>query len=74
MGRAQGEGAKMGLPIFPNAFLPLSMLCYEPCSKAECLAPLWGGNKAKQSSPGSKYYLDTKERYVTLYGSRISAF
>lgn len=43
MGRAQGEGAKMGLPIFPNAFLPLSMLCYEPCSKAERLAPLQGG-------------------------------
>lgn len=51
MGRAQGEGAKMGLPIFPNAFLPLSMLCYEPCSKAERLAPLRGGEQSKTKQP-----------------------
>lgn len=51
MGRAQGEGAKMGLPIFPNAFLPLSMLCYEPCSKAERLAPLQGGEQSKTKQP-----------------------
>lgn len=37
-----------------------------PCSRRE--------KKTKQNRPGSKYYLNIKERDVSSYGSRISAF
>lgn len=65
---------RWGSPSSPNAFLPPLHAVMSPAARLSAWPPSRGENKAKQSSPGSKYYLDTKERYVSLYGSRISAF
>lgn len=72
-GQIPSSGCQAGAPPFSLVHLsPCHAPCAVPCPQP---GPAPGGeDKTKQSWPGSKYYLDIKERYVSLYGSRISAF